>query len=101
MSCKASIDDVQQSAQTAENEYDIHVVNRAQELDQRFAKKRISFEIPHFLIDRWEHSVASIFQRIQSLQESVKNAESDIYSSSVEYPWQRAIALNKIPYYIK
>jgi CobQ-like glutamine amidotransferase family enzyme len=39
MSCKAAIDDVQQSAQTAENEYDIHVVNRAQELDQRLAQK--------------------------------------------------------------
>ncbi|CAF1362738.1 unnamed protein product [Adineta steineri] len=83
MSYKASIDDVQQSAQTVENEYDIHVVNRAQELDQR-----------------WEHSVTSISQRIQSLQDSVKNAESDIYSSSVDHPWQRAIALNKIPYYI-
>jgi len=39
MSCKASIDDVQQSAQTAEDEYDIHVINRAEELNQRFNKK--------------------------------------------------------------
>ncbi|CAF1072993.1 unnamed protein product [Rotaria sordida] len=83
MSCKTSIDDIQQSAQTVETEYDIHVTNRAQELHQR-----------------WEHSVTSVSQRIQSLQDSIKNTTSDIYSSSVEYPWQRAIALNKIPYYI-
>lgn len=37
MSCKASIDDVQQLAQTIESEYDIHAVNRAQELNQRYA----------------------------------------------------------------
>jgi len=49
MSCKASIDDVQQSAQTAENEYDIHVVNRAQELDQRFAKKEYHLKFTIFL----------------------------------------------------
>jgi chromosome segregation ATPase len=84
MSCKPSIDDIQQSAQNVENEYDIHIVNRAEELNQR-----------------WEHSVTSISQRIQSLQDSIKNTESDIYSNSVDYPWQRAIALNKIPYYIK
>ncbi len=45
--------------------------------------------------------MTSISQRIQSLQDSIKNTESDIYSSSVEHPWQRAIAVNKIPYYIK
>ena len=84
MSCKTSIDDIQQSAETVENEYDIHVVNNAQELKQK-----------------WEHAVSSINQRIQSLQESVKHTESDIYSTSVEYPWQRAIAVNKIPYFIK
>ncbi|CAF3667024.1 unnamed protein product [Rotaria sp. Silwood1] len=84
MSCKTSIDDIQQTAQTVENEYDIHVINRAQELNQR-----------------WEHSVGSVSQRIQSLQDSLKHTTSDIYSSSVEYPWQRAIAVNKIPYYIK
>ena len=39
MSCKTSIDDIQQSAQTVETEYDIHVVNRAQELTQRYLKK--------------------------------------------------------------
>ena len=50
---------------------------------------------------RWQHSLSSISQRIQSLQEAVKNSQSDIYSSSVEYPWQRALAMNKIPYYIK
>ncbi|CAF3652038.1 unnamed protein product [Rotaria sp. Silwood1] len=83
MSCKTSIDDIQQTAQTVENEYDIHVINRAQELNQR-----------------WEHSVGSVSQRIQSLQDSLKHTTSDIYSSSVEYPWQRAIAVNKIPYYI-
>jgi hypothetical protein len=35
MSCKSSIDDIQQSAQTVENEYDIHLVNRTEELNQR------------------------------------------------------------------
>jgi hypothetical protein len=38
MSCKTSIDDIQQSAQAIESEYDIYAVNRAQELNQRFEK---------------------------------------------------------------
>jgi hypothetical protein len=41
MSCKTSIDDIQQSAETVENEYDIHVVNHAQELNQRYIKNKI------------------------------------------------------------
>ena len=36
MSCKTSIDDIQQSAQTIEGEYDIHAINRVQELQQRY-----------------------------------------------------------------
>jgi len=84
MSCKTSIDDVQQQAQTIENEYDIHAVNRAQELNQR-----------------WEHSVQSVSQRIQLLQDSVKTSDNNIYSNSVEYPWQRSVAFNKVPYFIK
>ncbi|CAF4565132.1 unnamed protein product [Rotaria sp. Silwood1] len=83
MSCKTSIDDIQQLAQTIENEYDIHPTNRVQELNQR-----------------WEHSIQSLSQRVQLLQDSVKTSESDIYSKSVEYPWQRAIAFNKVPYFI-
>ncbi|CAF4508803.1 unnamed protein product [Rotaria socialis] len=83
ISCKPSIHDILQLAQTVEREYDIHVTNRAQELNER-----------------WEHSVTLTSQRIQSLQDSIKNTASDIYSSSVEYPWQRAAAINKIPYYI-
>lgn len=43
MSCKPSIDDVQQSAQTLENEYDIHLVNRAEELNQRYNNRKIEF----------------------------------------------------------
>lgn len=39
MSWKASIDDLQQSAQTVENEYDIHLINRAEELNQRYEIK--------------------------------------------------------------
>ncbi|CAF3067164.1 unnamed protein product [Rotaria sp. Silwood2] len=78
MSCKTSIDDIQQSAQTVETEYDIHVVNRAQELNQR-----------------WEHSITSVSQRIQSLQDSLRHTANDIYSSSVEHPWQRATAIPK------
>lgn len=35
MSCKTSIDDIQQTAQTVEGECDIHAINRAQELQQR------------------------------------------------------------------
>jgi hypothetical protein len=38
MSCKTSIDDAQQLAQTIENEYDIHALNRTQELNQRYDK---------------------------------------------------------------
>ncbi|CAF1638565.1 unnamed protein product, partial [Adineta ricciae] len=83
MSCKGSIDDVQQSAETIENEHDIPTVNRAQELDHR-----------------WQHAVSSVSQRIHSLQDSIKDTESDIYSNSVEHPWQRAISANKIPYFI-
>lgn len=52
-------------------------------------------------VNRWEHSLTLISQRVQLLQESVKNTANDIYSSSVEYPWQRTTSLNKIPYYIK
>jgi hypothetical protein len=37
MSHKLTIDDIQQSAQTIDNEYNIHVQHRAQELRQRFA----------------------------------------------------------------
>jgi hypothetical protein len=40
MSCKPSIDDVQQSAQTVETDYDIHIVNRAEELTQRYRKNK-------------------------------------------------------------
>ena len=40
MSCKGSIDDVQQSAETIENEHAIPVINRAQELDHRYAKTK-------------------------------------------------------------
>jgi hypothetical protein len=45
MSCKTSIDDVQQLAQTIENEYDIQAINRTQELNQRFEEnlERIFF----------------------------------------------------------
>jgi hypothetical protein len=43
MSCKTSIDDVQQLAQTIENEYDIQAINRTQELNQRFDKIEIIF----------------------------------------------------------
>jgi hypothetical protein len=39
MSCKPSIDDVQQSAQNVETNYDIHIINRAEELNQRYRKK--------------------------------------------------------------
>jgi len=45
--------------------------------------------------------VQSISQRVQLLQDSVRNSDNDIYSNSVEYPWQRAIAFNKVPYFIK
>ncbi|CAF3869665.1 unnamed protein product [Rotaria sp. Silwood2] len=83
MSCKTSIDDIQQLAQTIENDYDIHTINRVQELNQR-----------------WEHSIQSVSQRVQLLQDSIKISESDIYSKSVEYPWQRAVAFNKVPYFI-
>ncbi len=43
MSCKPSIDDVQQSAQTVETNYDIHIINRAEELTQRYRKKTNNF----------------------------------------------------------
>lgn len=101
MSWKSSIDDVQQSAQAIENDYDIHLVNRAEELNQRYEREREEGIEEKFLMFRWEHSISTISQRIQSLQDSVKHNENDIYSNSVEYPWQRAIAMNKIPYYIK
>ena len=39
MSCKTSIDDIQQSAQTIEGEYDIHAANRVLELQQRYEKE--------------------------------------------------------------
>jgi dystrophin len=83
MSCKTSIDDVQQLAQTIENEYDIQAINRTQELNQR-----------------WEHSIQSVSQRVQVLQDSIRNFDTDIYSNSVEYPWQRSVAFNKVPYFI-
>lgn len=41
MSCKPSIDDIQQSAQSVETEYDIHIINRAEELNQRFEINKI------------------------------------------------------------
>ncbi|CAF5003167.1 unnamed protein product, partial [Rotaria socialis] len=84
MSCKTSIDDIQQLSQTIENDYGINTINHVHELNQR-----------------WEHSVQSVSQRIQLLQDSVRNTESDIYSKSVEYPWQRSVAFNKVPYFIK
>ncbi|CAM4900839.1 unnamed protein product [Rotaria socialis] len=83
MSCKTSIDDIQQLSQTIENDYGINTINHVHELNQR-----------------WEHSVQSVSQRIQLLQDSVRNTESDIYSKSVEYPWQRSVAFNKVPYFI-
>lgn len=43
----------------------------------------------------------SVSQRVQLLQDSVRNSTSDIYSNSVEYPWQRSVAFNKVPYFIK
>jgi len=43
MSCKTSIDDIQQLAQTIESEYDINAVNRAQELNQRYRRKKTIF----------------------------------------------------------
>jgi len=103
MSCKTSIDDAQQLAQTIENEYDIHTTNRVQELNQRYNKIKNENKFFSILLifNRWEHSVQSVSQRIQLLQDSVKNSDNDIYSSSVEYPWQRAIAFNKVPYFIK
>ena len=39
MSYKTAINNIQQSEQTIEEEYDIHVVNRAEELNQRFENK--------------------------------------------------------------
>jgi predicted Zn-dependent protease len=102
MSCKTSIDDAQQLSQTIESEYDIHTVNRTQELNQRYDKKQNSQFLYKYLIkNRWEHSVQSISQRVQLLQDSVRNSDSDIYSNSVEYPWQRSVAFNKVPYFIK
>lgn len=101
MSWKASIDDLQQSTQTVEHEYDIHLVNRTEELNQRYGKKNRRNTIQDLISFRWQHSLSSISQRIQSLQDAVKNSQSDVYSTSVEYPWQRALAMNKIPYYIK
>jgi len=53
------------------------------------------------LLNRWEHSLQSTSQRVQLLQDSVRNIDSDIYSTSVEYPWQRSVAFNKVPYFIK
>ena len=100
MSCKTSIDDVQQLAQTIENEYDIQAINRTQELNQRFEEnlEKIFFL---FYSDRWEHSIQSVSQRVQLLQDSVRNADTDIYANSVEYPWQRSVAFNKVPFFIK
>lgn len=43
MSCKPSIDDVQQSAQSIENQYDIHMMNRAEELNHRCVCAKHSF----------------------------------------------------------
>ncbi|CAF1605861.1 unnamed protein product, partial [Adineta ricciae] len=83
MSCKTSIDDVQQLAHTIETEYDVHAINQAQELNHR-----------------WENLLQSTSQRMQTLQDTVKHTESDIYSTSVEYPWQRSVAFNKVPYFI-
>jgi hypothetical protein len=101
MSCKTSIDDVQQLAQTIENEYDIQAINRTQELNQRFDKlERIIF-YSIFYLNRWENSIQSVSQRVQVLQDSVRNSDTDIYSNSVEYPWQRSVAFNKVPYFIK
>jgi hypothetical protein len=101
MSCKTSIDDVQQLAQTIENEYDIQAINRTQELNQRFDKlERIIF-YSIFYPNRWENSIQSVSQRVQVLQDSVRNSDTDIYSNSVEYPWQRSVAFNKVPYFIK
>lgn len=53
------------------------------------------------LFIRWENSVQLASQRIQLLQDSVKSVDIDHYSKSVEYPWQRAVAFNKVPYFIK
>ena len=36
MSCRTLVDDIQQLNRTIENEYDIHSINRTQELTQRF-----------------------------------------------------------------
>ncbi|UJR26819.1 hypothetical protein I4U23_008132 [Adineta vaga] len=83
MSCKTSVDDVQQLAHTIEGEYDIQAINQGQELNRR-----------------WENLLQSTSQRVQTLQDTVKNTENDIYSTSVEYPWQRSVAFNKVPYFI-
>lgn len=36
MSCKTILDDIQQSSQSVENEYNVLTLNRVQELNQRF-----------------------------------------------------------------
>ncbi|CAF4421882.1 unnamed protein product, partial [Rotaria magnacalcarata] len=38
MSCKTSIDDIQQLSKTIENDFDIHTINHVHELNQRFDK---------------------------------------------------------------
>lgn len=104
MSCKASIDDLRQSAQMIEGEYEIPMTNRVQELEQKYAPREREKEKKNerkFLLSRWEHSLAAVTQRMQFLQDSVKSSDHDIYASSVEYPWQRVVAFNKVPYYIK
>ena len=100
MSCKTSIDDIQQLANTIENEYDIQAINRTQELNQRLDQSNQKILLISSL-SRWEHSVQSVSQRVQLLQDSVKNSDNDLYSTSVEYPWQRSVAFNKVPYFIK
>jgi hypothetical protein len=49
MSWKTSIDDVQQLAQTIENEYDIQAINRTQELNQRFENTTQTFSFRFFI----------------------------------------------------
>ncbi|CAF0758599.1 unnamed protein product, partial [Didymodactylos carnosus] len=92
MSCKADIDTVNQIVRNIDSDYNIspsvQQTGRIQDIN-----------------NRWNYLISSVTQRVQLLQDSLRyssesDRESSAYSHSVEPPWQRSTASNKVPYYI-
>lgn len=53
---------------------------------------------------RWKLLQLAVEERQKAIEQAIRDhgsAQQQFLSSAVDHPWERAVAANKVPYYIK